>query len=301
MNNNIQSNQFCDQTVAINYLFLFSVTSEMYHFKKKYFASCSSSSSKLKPIDDEEASTSSAASSASNRGEFPCADLNERCVSPPIRTERGRSQTIYQDSGIRRTEGASFNHSLEGPFVATSSPQKRPQLWPPPVHPHPPHPLLLFPSPGHPYLHPQYIHPNYLLNSIPTLPVMQRVPEPDHSLLRHANLPDLIIEPIKEEQQSPRPPSSITTFGGNSSCSASSPRSPSGSNGRDGSTPPPAQGSRKRRRQDTLVPEGCPLNRRQIVDLAIDEFNELLEKSHFSEEQKAKFRDLRRKGKNRVS
>ena len=139
MNNNIQSNQFCDQTVAINYLFLFSVTSEMYHFKKKYFASCSSSS-KLKPIDDEEASTSSAASSASNRGEFPCADLNERCVSPPIRTERGRSQTIYQDSGIRRTEGASFNHSLEGPFVATSSPQKRPQLWPPPVHPHPPHP-----------------------------------------------------------------------------------------------------------------------------------------------------------------
>ena len=280
MNNNIQSNQFCDQTVAINYLFLFSVTSEMYHFKKKYFASCSSSS-KLKPIDDEEASTSSAASSASNRGEFPCADLNERCVSPPIRTERGRSQTIYQDSGIRRTEGASFNHSLEGPFVATSSPQKRPQLWPPPVHPHPPHPLLLFPSPGHPYLHPQYIHPNYLLNSIPTLPVMQRVPEPDHSLLR--------------------PPSSITTFGGNSSCSASSPRSPSGSNGRDGSTPPPAQGSRKRRRQDTLVPEGCPLNHRQIVDLAIDEFNELLEKSHFSEEQKAKFRDLRRKGKNRVS
>lgn len=50
-----------------------------------------------------------------------------------------------------------------------------------------------------------------------------------------------------------------------------------------------------------LVPEGCPLNRWQIVELPIDEFNELLEKSNFSEEQKAKFRDLRRKGKNRVS
>jgi len=43
------------------------------------------------------------------------------------------------------------------------------------------------------------------------------------------------------------------------------------------------------------------LNRRQIVELPIDEFNELLEKSNFSEEQKAEFWDLRRKGKNRVS
>ncbi len=50
-----------------------------------------------------------------------------------------------------------------------------------------------------------------------------------------------------------------------------------------------------------MVPPDCPLTKREIVELPIDEFNELLEKSQFSEDQKAKFRDLRRKGKNRVA
>ena len=67
--------------------------------------------------------------------------------------------------------------------------------------------------------------------------------------------------------------------------------SPTGSHPGEGPTPPPSgSGSRKRRRQDTLIPEGCPLTKKEIVELPIDEFNELLEKGGFTEEQKAKFR-----------
>ena len=67
--------------------------------------------------------------------------------------------------------------------------------------------------------------------------------------------------------------------------------SPTGSHPGEGPTPPPfGSGSRKRRRQDTLIPEGCPLTKKEIVELPIDEFNELLEKGGFTEEQKAKFR-----------
>ena len=68
----------------------------------------------------------------------------------------------------------------------------------------------------------------------------------------------------------------------------------------DGTSPLPAR-SRKRRRQDTLIPDDCPLTRDQIVDLPIDEFNELIERQDFTEAFKAQCRDWRRKGKNRVS
>ena len=49
-----------------------------------------------------------------------------------------------------------------------------------------------------------------------------------------------------------------------------------------------------------LLPPGCPLNVHQVVDLDIDNFNELMGRYNFTEEQIATFRDLRRKGKNRV-
>ncbi len=68
----------------------------------------------------------------------------------------------------------------------------------------------------------------------------------------------------------------------------------------DGTSPSPAR-SRRRRRQDTLIPDDCPLTRDQIVDLPIDEFNELIESKDFTEAFKAQCRDWRRKGKNRVS
>jgi len=61
------------------------------------------------------------------------------------------------------------------------------------------------------------------------------------------------------------------------------------------------QGGRRRRRQDTLIPNDSPLNYRQVVETSIEEFNEILDSPSrsFSEEDKNKFRDLRRKGKNR--
>ena len=50
----------------------------------------------------------------------------------------------------------------------------------------------------------------------------------------------------------------------------------------------------KRKRSDTLIPDGCKLTREQIVDLPIDEFNDLLQKGlqdgRFTEAECAEFR-----------
>ena len=54
--------------------------------------------------------------------------------------------------------------------------------------------------------------------------------------------------------------------------------------------------------QDTLIPPGCLLTRTKIIALPIDEFNRLMVKENFSEEQKAQLEELHklRKRKNRV-
>lgn len=165
-----------------------------------------------------------------------------------------------------------FNHNPLGPFAAPSRPA-RPQA--------PPASFLPQPIPALPFLIPAthaapaaflpcfYQHANpAAITHLPFLPHPLKN-EAGHSMLRHANrnLPELIIEPVREEPGSPRPSSSMT-----SSFTASSPRSvgmsPTGSHPGDGPTPPPsASGSRKRRRQDTLIPEGCPLTKKVCYQL----------------------------------
>ncbi|XP_059082732.1 arginine-glutamic acid dipeptide repeats protein-like isoform X2 [Tigriopus californicus] len=90
---------------------------------------------------------------------------------------------------------------------------------------------------------------------------------------------------------------------------AKGPRSknPSGSESSTTSTKTPGSRNGERRggrpstgsRLNNLIPPDCPLTEEQIVDLDIDSFNDLMGKHHFSEESIAKYRDLRRKGKNR--
>jgi len=58
-------------------------------------------------------------------------------------------------------------------------------------------------------------------------------------------------------------------------------------------------GERRKRRHDTLIPSDSPLNYQQVVETSIEEFNDILDESTMNEEEKNKFRDLRRKGKNR--
>ena len=52
--------------------------------------------------------------------------------------------------------------------------------------------------------------------------------------------------------------------------------------------------------QDTLIPPGCLLTRTKIIALPTVEFNRLMVKEKFSEEQKANLKGLRRKWRNDV-
>ena len=60
-------------------------------------------------------------------------------------------------------------------------------------------------------------------------------------------------------------------------------------------------------RQNKLIPEDCPFSYEQVVEQVIDDFNQMLEdyrtkEGHpLSEDKKSEYRDLRRRGKNRVS
>ena len=49
-----------------------------------------------------------------------------------------------------------------------------------------------------------------------------------------------------------------------------------------------------------LLPPNCPMTVPQIVELDIDNFNELMGRYNFTEDTIAQYRDIRRKGKNRV-
>ena len=50
-----------------------------------------------------------------------------------------------------------------------------------------------------------------------------------------------------------------------------------------------------------LLPPNCPMTVPQIVELDIDNFNERMDEYNFSEDTIVQYRDIRRKGKNRVS
>ena len=50
-----------------------------------------------------------------------------------------------------------------------------------------------------------------------------------------------------------------------------------------------------------MIPEGCPLSYETIVNEDIDTFNDFMGKYRFTEEEITHFREIRRKGKNRVS
>ena len=59
-------------------------------------------------------------------------------------------------------------------------------------------------------------------------------------------------------------------------------------------------------RQNKLIPEECPFTYEEVVEQVIDDFNQMLEdyrtkEGHpLSEDKKSEYRDLRRRGKNRV-
>jgi len=65
--------------------------------------------------------------------------------------------------------------------------------------------------------------------------------------------------------------------------------------------------ARNKRRQNKLIPEDCPFSYEQVVEQVIDDFNQMLEdyrtkEGHpLSEDKKSEYRDLRRRGKNRVA
>ena len=240
----------------------------------------------LKKYEDNISSntSSSPSSTSSTPPPTPAQESPERIfLTPPPQ----RSPNHPEDAQQQVSRDFTFNHHPQGAFSAPKIYHSPATFLPRPI---PPPPFLIAAIHAPAYFHYLYPHPHH--PAIPHLPILappHLKQEPDHSLLRHA-LPELIIEPVKEEPGSPRPSSSFT-----SSFTASSPRSvgmsPTGSHPGEGPTPPPSgSGSRKRRRQDTLIPEGCPLTKKEIVELPIDEFNELLEKGGFTEEQKAKFR-----------
>lgn len=54
-------------------------------------------------------------------------------------------------------------------------------------------------------------------------------------------------------------------------------------------------------RSRSLLPPDSALTESQVVKFALEDFNELMAKSNMDEEAQSYFRDLRRKGKNRVS
>ena len=228
-----------------------------------------------KQIKDEKAKTSPTASSNWIKGQPSTSEVNKLCLPPPpIRMNQGRSpfrSVINRDAMMICKTEPFFDHNPEGPFVAQTYSQnnlKRPHLKP------------------------------HFANSIPTVSAVAHVPEPDRSLLRQdKDVGDLTFKPIKEKQHPPCP--------SNSSCSRSSQRSIRGSPieipARDEQIARPVPRSKKRQPLDALVMEGCLLTRREIVQMTIDEFNELLEKSGFSEEQKVQLRDCRRKEKNKAN
>ena len=115
-------------------------------------------------------------------------------------------------------------------------------------------------------------------------------------------LPEIVIEPVPEEPQ----PSSSADVSNKLKMSFSQPsssgsvgRMPSGS--RAGSQTAPTSTTRKQmQQQDTLIPPGCLLTRTEIIQLPTVEFNRLMVKENFSEEQKANLKGLRRKWRNEV-
>lgn len=60
-------------------------------------------------------------------------------------------------------------------------------------------------------------------------------------------------------------------------------------------------------RQNSLIPDECPFTYEEIVEQVIDDFNQMLEEYRnkeghtLSEDEKSKYRNLRRRGKNRVA
>lgn len=270
---------------------------------------------------DSPTSSSSASSPTTHNFQEPHSSSDERPSPPPRMPERPELPPLEEVRPAPDTSSSLLllNHSNNGPFLTTHRPPaRRPTPYGAPTHIYPIPPQYLF-NPHQHLIHQNMIFPLHrplvsfnpfpqpptFLQALPQLPPRPHVPEVDRGLLHR--LPDIDVELIREERHSPRPSSSamsnqFTPTLSHSSYSGSSPRSvgmsPTGSRAGDGT--PPTSTTRKRRRQDTLVPPGCPLTRREIVELPIDEFNELIEKKNFSEEQKAKFRDLRRKGKNRV-
>lgn len=73
------------------------------------------------------------------------------------------------------------------------------------------------------------------------------------------------------------------------------------------SSPNDLVSARNKRRQNKLIPEECPFTYEEVVEQVIDDFNQMLEdyrtkEGHpLSEDKKSEYRDLRRRGKNRVA
>merc|ERR1711963_810218 len=79
------------------------------------------------------------------------------------------------------------------------------------------------------------------------------------------------------------------------------------SNNITNASPTELAAARNKRRQNKLIPEDCPFSYEEVVEQVIDDFNQMLEdfrtkEGHpLSEDKKSEYRDLRRRGKNRVA
>ena len=127
-------------------------------------------------------------------------------------------------------------------------------------------------------------------------------PEVGRSLLSH--LPDIIFEVVRDESHSPLPSTSNSPLPSSSQLplplTLNSPI-PSTSNSPLPSRPGAGKGkSRGRKQPGTLIPPGCRLTRKEIVEYPLDQFEERMSASNFSKSEADNFRSLRRRGKNSV-
>ncbi|QQP37623.1 Nuclear factor_ erythroid 2like 1, partial [Caligus rogercresseyi] len=130
----------------------------------------------------------------------------------------------------------------------------------------------------------------------PLIPKAQALTEP--ILNPRWSLCSSLLQP-RESSDPIHPPKRSTCFPPSHSERGLLPSPPlrMGGPGSSGLPTPPAMKRYKRER--LILPSSCTLSKDQIIHMPIDQFNDYLARSNFSEEELSRLKDARRKGKNR--